>query len=654
MVTARFELDLGQPGAGFFDQPWPSALRRQPDGHVDVTNFPGHEGFFGRYVELAARTLEGESLSPTMYVRLTAPVDAPAQPERGAQAPIFLVDVDPASPERGVFFPLSVKRPAAGSRLVPAETLEIRVRPGFVLRPATRYALVVRRSLVPSLLGTELGFEASKGTSPRSDPRHEAVRRQMAPVHAALAALGVRREDTAMVVPLLTHEPRAFTAALIEHAASLTGALAPRVTETRWDPTLDLPQGPGAYRVVRGVYCTPNYQQELARSPFLDGGGEIARDPQGHPVLAPIPNAAARPTCGGLLPARFLLSVPLRPAPPGGYPLVVSAHGTGGDAGSFLGDQDFAGWAARQGLAVVSTDQPIHGANSEAPRPGSTARISIGVLDLLGIKLPIDPPMLFYNPLNPAASRDNARQATVDAAVLGRLFAGLDLARLGLPPGPGGETPPRLRAGPFQLAGHSQGSQSLAVLGAIDPQVAGVVLSGSGGDVRYGVLGNREFARFRGVVEGLVGVAPGELDEYHPLLALVQAMSDAIDPQSYASLYRAPWPGRAPRSVLHFEGLNDRYNPNAAAEALAVALRATPLAPLPHAVPGLALLGLTPQPEVGPRLLDGRATAAFVQLAPTQGEDGHFVIYREPQAGPLIEQFFAQVAAGQPPRLRFP
>ncbi len=650
-VTARFAADVHQPGVGFFDQPWPSSLRRQPDGHVDVANFPGEKGFFGRYVELASRTLEGESLSPTLYIRFSVPVDASPQPERGPQAPLFLVDIDPASPERGAFFPVSTHRPAAGARLVPPDVLAVRVRPGFVLRASTRYALVVRRTLTVPPLGTELSFEATKGTEPRSDPRLEALRREMLPVHEALAALGIPGDQVAMVVPLRTHDPRAFTATLLEHAASLTGALAPHIAEARWDPSLDQLQGPGAYRVLRGIYCTPNYQADLAQSPFLEGGGAINRDTAGRPVLVPVPTAVTRPACGPLLPTRFVLSVPLQPAPATGYPLVVSAHGTGGKAESFLGDADFAGWAARQGIAVVSTDQPIHGAGTEAPRPGSTARVSIGLLSLLGVNLPLEPNMLFYNPLNPAASRDNLRQATVDAAVLGRLFAGLDMARLNLPPGPRGDAPPRLRAGGFQLAGHSQGSQSLAVLGALDPMVTGVVLSGSGGDTRYGILGNREFARFKGVVEALIGVAPGELDEYHPLLALVQAMSDAIDPQSYALLYREPLPGRGPRSVLHVEGLNDGYNPNASAEALAVALRATPLAPLPRAVPGLALLGITPMPQVPPRALGGRATIALAQLAPTKGEDGHFVIYSEPGAGPLISQFFGAVAAGQPPTL---
>ena len=45
------------------------------------------------------------------------------------------------------------------------------------------------------------------------------------------------------------------------------------------------------------------------------------------------------------------------------------------------------------------------------------------------------------------------------------------------------------------LAGHSQGCQSIAVLGAVDPRVRGVLLSGCGGDVRLGVLYRRDRKR---------------------------------------------------------------------------------------------------------------------------------------------------------------
>ena len=47
----------------------------------------------------------------------------------------------------------------------------------------------------------------------------------------------------------------------------------------------------------------------------------------------------------------------------------------------------------------------------------------------------------------------------------------------------------------------------------------------------------------------------------------------------------------------------------------------------------------------------GRATIALVQYAPTQGEDGHFVLYKEPGADALAGRFLRALADGDAPPL---
>ncbi|MCS6902182.1 MAG: hypothetical protein RMJ98_21335, partial [Myxococcales bacterium] len=94
------------------------------------------------------------------------------------------------------------------------------------------------------------------------------------------------------------------------------------------------------------------------------------------------------------------------------------------------------------------------------------------------------------------------------------------------------------------------------------------------------------------------------------------------------------------------------YTPNVSAEALAVALAATPLAPLLRPARGFELLGLRPASAVSGNARGGQATIALAQLMPTQGEDGHFVMYREPIGGALVSTFLAEVAAGQVPRVQ--
>lgn len=421
----------------------------------------------------------------------------------------------------------------------------------------------------------------------------------------------------------------------------------PRIVSAEWDISRAVP---GLYRVVRGWYCTPSFQQHLENAPFLEReGGRVLLDAAGRPVPAPVPPGApaAHPDCPGMLRVRFVLSVPESAPPRDGYPLLVTAHGTGGDAFSFLGRGDFAGWAAEEGFAAVSTDQPLHG-GAEGGRPGAEGPLVLP----MGIRLPagqFGPSVAFYNPLHPGATIGNLHQATADAAVLVRLFAGLDLGALR---GPRGGAPllrprpglaaPRLDARGAVLAGHSQGCQSLAGLGAVDPRVRGVVLSGCGGDARLGILYGRPVDEpVADWISLTLGLDPEELSPFHPLMALVQSLAEPIDPLAFARLYRDPPPGRDPPRVLHFEGLRDRYTPEVSSEALAVALRAQPITGLVRPVRGLALLGLASPDGGRAAALAGSPGRLFAQYAPRPGGEGHFVLYDIPAASDLFRAFLA-------------
>ncbi|HVY45294.1 MAG TPA: hypothetical protein VHB21_05415 [Minicystis sp.] len=637
----------------FFDLPWPSELRRR-DGRPDFAGFPGEGApIAGEYVATAARDVDGFSIAPVVYVRFDGAMAASRLPRpeatRAPSSPVLLVDVDPASPERGALYPLEFRLFGAGNRFVPANTLAIKPVAGFVLRPGTLYAAVVRRALGDAAgrpLGTTRDLELVKNTRPRTDADEEAARRLHAGAFDALAAMGVAREDVAAIALFRTQRPAAITERLLDVAARLSGDAAPRIVDAAWDE--HAPHrgrvAPTSYTVVRGHYCTPNFQGEIERAPFLDGGGELVLDEAGAPRVVPLPAASPYRTdaCGGRIRARFVLSIPNRPMPPSGYPLMLSAHGTGGNALTFLGEDDFAGWAAREGIAVVSTDQPVHGGDDPAgARPGSREPV---VLRVAGFPLPLGAGQAltelgFYNPLHPGAARDNLRQATVDGYVLLHLVASTDFAKLARPGGApllaaGPRPAPRFDAQRLFYAGHSQGSQSVAVLGALDPSARAVVLSGCGGDARVGIVKRRDLA-ITTLVSALLGVGPDELDEFHPLLALVQTLADPIDPESYGRFYWEKPGARAPARVIHFEGVTDSFNPPEAAEALAVALRATPIGRLVHAVRGLDLLGAA-----------RNEGALFAQFRSTRGEDGHFVLYYEPAASDELRRFLRGALAG--------
>ncbi len=656
--------------------PWPTELARLPDGHIDVRGYPGQDSAILReYLTRAAEDLDGFSVTPVVFFHFDGPLDLGETPaedlSRSAAAPIALVDVDAGSPERGTFYPLVFRATTRDMRYVHKGTLAVQPMPGFLLRPNTLYAAVVRRSFgdTPGGLGTSLDLDSVLAKTPRTDPAGEKARALHAPAVEALESLGIPRAEIASLAVFRTGRPHAPLTRIVDEiegmfAAAQAGSTkgpgkgapgngvrkkalsveegarrTPRILRAEWDLSQSVS---GLYHVIRGTYCTPNFQARPENAPFLEGeGGRFLTDGEGRPLVAPIPKSApfASTECPGQIRARFYLSVPDDPGGKDGYPLLVTAHGTGGSATNFLGANDLAGWAATAGYAAIATDQPLNG-GVESGRPGAAGPLVLP----MGIPVPPGeggPPLAFYNPLYPGAARGNMQQAQADAAVLVRLLAGLDLGALRRDDGTPvlkatkGQPAPRFDGKRTIFAGHSQGCQSLAALGAVDTRARGVILSGCGGDVRIGIL-RRQIMNLNGWISLVLGLDPEELSELHPLLALVQNLADPIDPGAFARYYWDPLPGHGTQKVLHFEGLRDGYSPNEASELLAAALHLSPAAPLVRSIRALSLL---PSAAMSPERM-------FVQLAPTPGKDGHFVLYDEP---PASEAFRAFLRAAAPP-----
>jgi len=257
---------------------------------------------------------------------------------------------------------------------------------------------------------------------------------------------------------------------------------------------------------------------------------------------------------------------------------------------------------------------------------------------------------MFYNPVNPGAARDNVRQGAVDSTVLLKLIGNTDFATAkradnttALLTTSVGRTNPRFDTTHSLLIGHSQGSQTVAPQAALDPLVKGVVLSGSGGDIRAGMIERIKPFEMRIVLAALLGTGATELDQLHPLMSLAQMMADGVDPQTFARFYREPLAGMKHQNVLHFIGTNDTMNPRSSGEALAIAMRGTQLEPSQGLIEGMTMLSLTS--TVGP--IKGNngtdATIGFLQLSPLT--DGHFLLFDDQKANAVAQKFFSTVKA---------
>lgn len=296
---------------------------------------------------------------------------------------------------------------------------------------------------------------------------------------------------------------------------------------------------------------------------------------------------------------RFALSVPAGPVPALGWPLAIYSHGTGGDHISFVADgtDDV---LAREGIAVISTDQVLHGPRN----PGG------------------DPELDFFNFGNVYAARDNALQGFADAFSQLRLGVGLSI--------PDGARTHTIDPTKIYFFGHSQGGATGPGFVAFEPTLSGAVLSGTAGALYLNLLHKTEPLDIPALVETFIRDLP--LDEDNPSIALAQTWIERSDSVNYAPLMARKPPTvdgvkLTPRNIFQTEGFTDSYSPNIGIEAMATSLGADIVSlPDQQEIEGITLRGgaVKPAPIMGN--VNG-ATVVLGQYDQEPGSDGHFVVF---------------------------
>jgi predicted esterase len=332
--------------------------------------------------------------------------------------------------------------------------------------------------------------------------------------------------------------------------------------------------------------------------------------------------------------------------PEEGYPIVLYAHGTGGDYRSYA-DGDYAKTMADKCVAMMGVDQIFHGT-----RPGAPADETEGSL-------------LFFNFQNVDAARTNGRQSAIDEVQRARLFTE---ARATIPANVS-LTGTEIRFDPSKVLffGHSQGGLNGPLYLALDDSARGGVLSGSGTVIQITLLEKTapppSIADLVATVFlALLPEEREELDLFHPALMVAQSLTDAIDPINYAHLtVREPLPGQRPKSILMTEGIapdgsGDSYTPPKGTEAQAIAMGLPLQLPATRPYPQLAY-GAPPAIEIpaaglSGNLAGGAASGVLAQWAPGE-DDGHFVVFEIAAARAQVAEFLRRLAddpAGSVPR----
>lgn len=649
-TLALFELAALRPERStttdLYAIPFPNDLRRRSDGTIDLGPLAvGQPELVRRYLELAARAESGGfSTNGAIFFRFTGPLDPsclPASPAESLRpgASVRLLNIDERSPAYGSAIPVRTRFTAEKGLAIGEHHLAVLPVPGFPLEPNTRYAVLVGETLC-DVKGDSVGPAADLAqllsTSAPADAVARAAHTSFAPLRAYLARASLTGLVSAAV--FTTGDParlagRARTVLHRRAAPVASGVEAVRETSK--------------YVELRGSYSAPNFQS--GQPPYMQpaDGGAIELDGSGDP----------RPARDETL--RFALTIPKGPTPAAGWPIVIYAHGTGGDYRSFidgghatiLSEVRTAEGELVERLAMVGIDQNLHGPRA----PAGTS-----------------PDLAYFNVQNPVAAIHNAVQAGIDDFSLLRMLKGLELGGVAWAAGSGREgkvsySPPfRIDPSRIYFMGHSQGGETGPLFLAHEPEVKAAVLSGAGGGAALSLLEKSEPMP----IGGLLAAALKEpIDELHPILNLFQMMLEPADPLNYAPLFLHQRPkGHAPKHLLLSQGLTDHYTPNSTTDALATAIGLPIVGPVLRPVEGLALRALAnrPPPLAGNLQVDGLSvTGGLLQFHAVAMEkscstksdcdggyceggrcyhDGHFVIYRDATAKRQYSLFLATAA----------
>jgi hypothetical protein len=605
-VTARFEVPRGTISPNQFLLPWPSDLAVDARGRADLRFIPGvlAGGLARSYVDALNGELQGFSPAGAAYFRFSGSIDPtslPANPTAslGPDASVRIVDVDPASPEVGRAVPVTVQFRERSSRYWPAFTLAVAPAPGFPLRPTTRYAVIVTDAL-RGADRTPVRRDADLSAALSETPPAElsSIARMYRPALERVA--GLDRARVVSMAVFTTSDPTSEFFRAVD--VTLRTATAPTLQSITREGSNEM------FATWRGLYG-PNPVFQAGDAPYLaDGSGDFVAGPDGAPRIQRYEPGI-----------EFALTVPVGPMPSGGWPIAIYAHGTGGNAGSFISDGTARALAA-QGVACLGFDQLFNGARTIR---GGT------------------PESQFFNFANPRAARSNNRQAALDLVQAARFVRALALDAV-----QGGGAEVRFDSANPMFFGHSQGGLNGPLWLAAPQGPAAAVLSGAGGWLSLSLVLKTEPINIPGVVAGLLSIPRDELTPLHPAITLAQMITDPADPAHYArAILREPRAGGQPKNVFLTQGFIDRYTPPPAIAALATAIGLPLIEPVLH--PDVTA-PVTDWPRArapfARNLAMGAATGGWSQYDAVGTRDGHFVVFDDPAARDRAALFLGSFA----------
>ena len=633
--TAYFRVPRGTSEDGdFYRLPFPNDVRLV-DGRPDLGGHPSPGtalpvDVIGRHIEASEEDLDGWATNPVVYFRFSRAYDGATIGEH-----VRWVDITPGSPTYGQDRGLSwITTFGSITRYICPDWVAFRAAHGDPLRPGTTYALILTRGITAAEGGPAFerdeDFDALISETAPSDPVLARAWDTYAPLRAfaadgrvdastILSAAVFTTQTVESVVPALRDAIRARpTPALSDVTVCAEGVTSPcdDGTEQR---RCGAPSA--AFTEIHARVTLPVFQRGTAPYEEPDDGGGISLAADGTASVV-----REEPVC-------MVMTIPTGAPPAEGFPVVITAHGTGG---SFTGSVGTLAetWATGGGdgsvrAAMIAIDMPLHGSR----RGGSTR----------------EPEHLVFNFANPRAARDVWFQGAADLMTLVKLAEDYSVDAASSPTGEAID----FDASRIVVWGHSQGATHAALMTPWEPGVRAVLWSGLGGDLTESLLTKTEPVNVARVVPLalLDPDASGNLavGDYHPALSLVQAFYERVDPVNLGRrMWRDPFEGDTGREIFMTYGTGDSYSPERTMSAFARS------ASLPLVRPQRVDIGLAgvDAPLLGNVTVGGTSrTVGLRQYAPPSGVDGHFVSTRSEEGRADATRFVLQTLAGQAPSI---
>ncbi len=593
------EADAAALREDFYRLPWPNDARRGADGRVDFSRHPRDPaplvGFdlLARYLEVLAP--EPFSNTPTVLLRFDGAVDFTSIDVRSATPNVRLVKLEVG---QGYARGLNIHLNGSRNRYICENWLAVRPYDGDSLSPGT-WAVVVLRG-IKGASGGEVqpsdDFIAMMRETTSPDATQAAAWPKFAKLRAWATSEGIAASDVLSAAVFTVEDPQRLMKQL-----AATIAASPTPTASTWVKCGSGTASPCSD--VTGVRAcgasNANFEEwhALVEMPVYQRGTAPYLTPaQGGDVDVSAPTRREQ-VCASL-------TVPTGAAPAAGWPVVLYAHGTGGNFRGHAVD----GASAMLSAAVLGFDQVGHG-----PRRGPAGQN-------------VSPDDIVFNFGNPASARGTMAQGAADLHSMTKYLESLATnapAEL-----------PALDVSRLVFWGHSQGATEGALFLAQDSAIDGTVLSGASATLVHALTSKKAPVDIAGTLwAGLGESTPLAVTVNHPVLGLLQSWSDVVDPLHFAAQ------STTSRHVFQVWGKDDTFTARPVQSAFALAAR-------------LRFVG----PAVDDFIQTPTASASgnvVRQYAPA-GYDGHFVAFQNATARRDVSNFIARVLRGEVPTVPEP